>query len=209
MLADRFGMSCDAFPFGADTNTYHLRPAPAAAGVGSDRTGVVFYAKPHAARRAYDLGILALGQFSRTHPHVEIHLFGDRVRDLPFPATGHGQLTPAQLNELYNRCLAGLSLSMTNVSLIPWELLAAGAIPVVNDAVHNRRVLANPEVVWARATPQGLADALRAVVDGPAALARATAANTSVQGVSWETASRHVVEAVERACRGRTSTRRV
>ena len=72
----------------------------------------------------------------------------------------HGKLTTAALDRLYNQCAGGLSLSFTNVSLIPWELLASGAVPVVNDAAHNRLVLDNSQVVWARPTPQALADAL-------------------------------------------------
>lgn len=39
---------------------------------------------------------------------------------------------------------AGLTLSLTTVSLVPLEMLAAGFIPVVNDADHSRIVLANP-----------------------------------------------------------------
>ena len=77
-----------------------------------------------------------------------------------FPAQVHGSLSPHALNTLYNSCRVGLSLSMTNVSLIPWELLAAGVIPVVNDAPHNRVVLENDHVVWSEPTPLSLADAL-------------------------------------------------
>lgn len=192
-LGARYGMACDPFPFGADADVYGLENT-------GDRPGVVFYARPSAARRGYELGVLALELLARRRPEVEIHLFGDRVRGLPFPATVHGKLSTAELNRLYNRCSAGLSLSFTNVSLIPWELLASGAVPVVNDAHHNRRVLDNPEVVWARPTPQALADALTEVVDDPDAAGRARAASASVAGVTWDTAGRIVVAAIEREC---------
>jgi glycosyltransferase involved in cell wall biosynthesis len=192
-LAARHGMACDPFPFGADADVYRWENE-------GERPGVVFYARPSAARRGYELGVLALELLARRRPEVEIHLFGDQVRGLPFPATGHGKLSTTELNLLYNRCSAGLSLSFTNVSLIPWELLAAGAVPVVNDAHHNRRVLDNAEVVWARSTPQALADALTAVVDDPDPAGRARAASASVAGVTWETAGRVVVAAIEREC---------
>ena len=87
--------------------------------------------------------------------------------DLPFKFVNHGLVTPAKLNEIYNRCFAGLSLSLTNVSLVPHEMLAAGCIPVVNDADHNRMVLDNPHVRYAAPTPHSLAAALEAVVNMP------------------------------------------
>lgn len=197
-LAARHGMAADAFPFGADTGVYHLDEPLGLAGRG--RTGVAFYARPSVARRGYQLGIQALELFARRHPEVEIHLFGDRVRRPPFPATSHGKLSTVDLNRLYNRCHAGLTLSFTNVSLLPWELLAAGAVPVVNDAPHNRRVLSNPSVRWARPTPRALADALHEVVTDPEPGRRAAAASATVQDVSWNAAGRAVVKAIERRC---------
>jgi O-antigen biosynthesis protein len=197
-LATRHGMAADPFPFGADTDVYRLDNA-------GSRPGVVFYARPSAPRRGYELGILALEVFARRHPETEIHLFGDRVqvRRLPFRATVHGKLGTGALNTLYNTCRAGLSLSFTNVSLIPWELLAAGAVPVVNDAPHNRRVLDNSHVVWAAPTPQALADALDAVFAEPDVAGRARAASASVGRMTWEAAGKVVVEAIERICRAR------
>ncbi len=115
--------------------------------------------------------MLALDLFAERHPEVDIHLYG-RVRGpAAVPATDHGLLTPEQLNALYNRCVAGLVLSATNVSLVPHEMLAAGCIPVVNDAEHNRIVLDNEHVAYAPPTPFELADG--AVGAGRAAPRRA------------------------------------
>jgi glycosyltransferase involved in cell wall biosynthesis len=145
--------------------------------------------------------------FAERHPEVDVHLYGLRSRRLPFAATDHGLLTPAQLNELYNRCVAGMVVSATNVSLVPHEMLAAGCIPVVNDAEHNRVVLDNDHVAYAPATPFELADALCALVERPRAVrqAAAEAAAASVQGISWEDAGaaveRVVRRVVERASR--------
>src|SRR3954447_20504744 len=115
---------------------------------------------------------------------------------LPFRAIDHGLRTPEQLNGLYNRCVAGLVLSATNVSLVPHEMLAAGCIPVVNEAEHNRVVLANDEVAYARPTPADLAEALSGLVWAPAPErdARAEAAAASVADVSWDRAGRQVEE---------------
>ncbi len=190
-LADRFGMHCAHFEFGADTDVYGVRNE-------ADRNGVVFYTKPGVARRGHELGVLALQRFAAQHPEAEIHLFGDPPGPLPFKATDHGRITPAALDELYNRCRAGLSLSFSNVSLIPWELLASGVVPVVNDARHNRIVLRNEHVAWAPPTPAGLAHALDLAWRGyrpstPHLLSASVAAQT------WHDPARAVTDFIERS----------
>lgn len=182
MLQEQYGMECDWFDFGCDTETYKLLGSPA-------RRGVVFYAKPDVPRRAFWLGALALEEFAASHPEQDIHLFGSPTPRLGFRHTHHGTLPPTRLNALYNTCLAGLSLSLTNVSLVPWELLAAGCTPVVNDAEHNRRVLDNQDVVWSGLSPSALAASLDAAVEGrhaPEDIARRSA---SVQGAGWDVAA--------------------
>jgi hypothetical protein len=194
-LADRFGMHSSHFEFGADLDVYSVASGggpPAAA-----RDGVVFYTKPGVARRGHATGMLALERFARARPDVPIHLFGDPVPQVPFDAVNHGRLRPDQLNDLYNSCRVGLSLSFTNVSLIPWELLASGTVPVVNDARHNRVVLDNPEVVWADATPAALSAAMLSAFESydegatPGRLAR------SVAGASWSAPADAVTSFIE------------
>ena len=193
VLRRDYDMAADHFDFGCDLSRYSLEP-------GSERTGVCYYCRPSTPRRAGELAMVALDLFASRHPEVDIHLFGETGRRLPFAATDHGLLTPEQLNGLYNRCVAGLALSATNVSLVPHEMLAAGCIPVVNDAEHNRIVLDNPRVAYAPATPFDLADALSALVrrSPEARAAAARAAASSVQGNSWDAAGAQV----ERIVRG-------
>ena len=194
LLQRDYGMPADHFDFGSDA-TYALdtmaRP--------QDRTGVCFFSRPDTPRRGHELAVLALDSFAARHPEVGIHLYGVRARRLPFAATNHGLRTPAQLNDLYNRSIAGLVLSATNVSLVPHEMLAAGCIPVVNDAERNRMVLDNDHVAYAPATPFELAAKLCEVVERPLAErhAAAQAAAASVQATSWEDAGAAVVRIVE------------
>jgi glycosyltransferase involved in cell wall biosynthesis len=185
-------MASDYFDFGCDLNRYRLDPTV-------ERTGVCLYSRPSTPRRAFELAVSALDLFAERHPEIDIHLYGESVRSLPFAATDHGLLTPEELNGLYNRCIAGLALSATNVSLVPYEMLAGGCVPVVNDAEQNRIVLDNPEVRYAPATPFDLANALADLVERPAAArqAAAEAASASVQGASWGDAGT-VVERVIR-----------
>jgi O-antigen biosynthesis protein len=194
-LADRltreYGMPADHFEFGCDLDRYSLDPS-------AERTGVCYYARFSKPRRAYELGIVALELFAERHPDVDIHFFGDVAPGLPFRAVNHGSLPPAELDVLYNRCIAGLVLSATNVSLVPHEMLASGCLPVVNDAEHNRIVLDNDEVVYVPPTPFELADALCALVERPAA-ERAEAAQAAARSVvsrSWADAGLQVEQAV-------------
>ena len=108
-------------------------------------------------------------------------------------------LRPGELNGIYNRCFAGLSLSMTNVSLVPHEMLSAGCIPVVNDAEHNRVVLNNSFVRYALSTPHALADALSDVVSTDNFAALAASASSSVSSASWEEAAQNVATALRRS----------
>jgi hypothetical protein len=191
-LRAEYGMSADAFDFGCDS-AYHFVQGE---GV---RDGIVFYAKRESPRRALELGVMALQLFAERHPDLTIHFYGSRIGKLPFPFMNHGMLRPIELNKIYNRCMAGLSLSMTNVSLVPHEMLSAGCIPVINDAEHNRIVLNNPFVRYAPPTPHALADALDDVVTTKDFPALAASASASVASASWAEAGRTVERCVRRA----------
>jgi len=180
LLRERYGMSADYFDFGCDLDRYTLDPSV-------EHTGVCFYARPSTPRRAFELGIATLKLLAERHPEVDIHTYGEAIPRLPLAATNHGVLAPDDLNHLYNRCVAGLALSASNVSLVPHEMLASGCIPVVNDADHNRIVLDNPQVVYAPATPFDLANALSTLVtrSAPERAMAAEAAAASVRASSW------------------------
>lgn len=190
-LQREYGMSADHFDFGCDLENYGLDATLDGA---RDRTGVCYYCRPSTPRRAFELAVIALDLFAARHPEVDIHLYGGPAPKLPFRAIGHGVLTPQQLGALYNRCISGLSLSATNVSLVPYELLAAGCIPVVNDAEHNRIVLDNRHVAYAPGTPFDLANKLCELVEQTPAerVQRAQRAAASVASTTWDEAGRQV-----------------
>jgi glycosyltransferase involved in cell wall biosynthesis len=187
-----FQMSAGHFDFGCDTKVYRVDP-------GAKRDGLVFYARPGAARRGYELGLMAIEAFARLCPNLKIHFYGAKVGKLPFSFFDHGPVTPSQLNAIYNQSFAGLSLSLTNVSLVPHEMLAAGCIPVVNEAEHNRMVLDNEYVRYAAPSPQALALELVAIVNMQDFGAYAAAAAASVQATHWDDAGRQVEAIVRKA----------
>jgi glycosyltransferase involved in cell wall biosynthesis len=180
-LRTEFGMNVDAFDYGCDTDQYRRLE-------GSHRSGIVFYARRRTARRGCELGLMALELFATRCPDIEIHIYGDRLGKLPFAFINHGHISPGELNAVYNRCYAGLSLSFTNVSLVANEMLAAGCIPVVNDSKDVRVDLKSPIVSYATPYPEALASALEAVVRTPDFDSLSRAAAASVRLASWDDA---------------------
>jgi hypothetical protein len=191
-LSAEFGMPADSFDFGCDTAAYSMLQ-------GVRRNGVVFYARPEAARRGFELGLMTMELFATQHPEVELHIYGERMGRLSFRCHDHGRVSPQQLNRIYNECFAGLSLSLTNASLVPHEMLAAGCIPVVNDAEHNRMVLDNPFIRYAEAYPQALANELSSLVRRPDFASLSEAAAASVRSTSWDDAGATVDAIFRRA----------
>jgi hypothetical protein len=183
-LYTEFGMKTDCFDFGCDLSSYQrLRSGP--------RSGVAFYAQPWKARRGFELGLMAIELLASRHPSIEIHVFGEsigKLRTLSKTVFDHGRVKPAELNEIYNQCYAGLCLSLTNVSLVPHEMLACGCIPVVNDAYHNRLVLNNEYVRYAPLNPHALAAELEAVVAMRDFELVSLSAAMSVRSASWDDA---------------------
>ena len=189
-LSDELGVASTCVPFSCDTGVYSLHHQ-------GPRSGVVFYTKPKVARRGYQLGALALREFHERHPEQEIHLYGEPAPDIGVPVTRHARLTPAELNDLYNRCLGGLAMSFTNISLIAEEMLAAGCVPVVNDSRDARADLPNPAVAWSSPTPGALADALSNLVTDPDQVVRAKTAAESVRRDNWSVPGEMVVRIIE------------
>jgi glycosyltransferase involved in cell wall biosynthesis len=196
-LTSQYGMQSDHFDFSVDHSRYFRANV-------ERRHEVFFYARPATARRGFEIGVAALREFHRRRPGTVINFAGEfvRERDLGFPVRNHSALALEKLNALYNQCAAGLVLSATNMSLLPLELLAAGVIPIVNDAPNNRLVSSNPSIVYAPARPAALADALIAAVDEPDQQQRSSLASRSVLGHSWEDSGKQFLDAYQRVIRG-------
>lgn len=111
--------------FGADKNLY--RPLD---GCAKERAICAIY-QPEKPRRASQLLVDALTIFKKFHPDVVVYLYGSNA---PSPSPEFiqlGLLSREKCNELYNACLCGVSMSTTNPSRIPFEMMASG-LPVVD-----------------------------------------------------------------------------
>lgn len=207
LLRSTHQLEVDRLPFGCDDAVYRRTNI-------GHRNGVVFYARPDSARRGFLIGMAALEQFSKLHPEQEIHLFGDgRVRPT-FDATVHGTLPPAELAKLYNNSLAGISLSFTNISLVPYEMLACGTVPIANESRDARAELVHPEVRWCQPAPGAIARELSTVVESRDQLGQSDRASRGLQNYRWQAVQEEFVQVVENElfvecrCRGHLGSTR-
>ncbi len=124
--------------------------------------GVCFLYQPEKPRRTPQLGMEALRLVKRACPDVEIHVYGSEAElDLDIEVVDHGLIRDlSELNELYNRCRVGLCLSMTNPSRIPFELMAAGAVPVEVYRYNTLFDYDDGTAVLAYQSPDSLAEAM-------------------------------------------------
>lgn len=188
ILESRFGAAITVAEHGCDTGMYRLTNS-------GPRSGVVFYAKPRVARRGFELGMLALREFHRRRPDQEIHIYGDARASMPFPVINHGTVSPASLSSLYNNCRVGLSMSFTNISLVPAEMLACGTVPVISGAGYRRADLDNPFLLFSEPSPSAIADNLCAVMASAEPSPKEVAA--SISASSWKSAQSVCVETIE------------
>lgn len=187
-------------PFGCDTRTYRLLHRPEEA---PTRTGIVYYAKRATDRRGYLLAKLALETFHRSHPEQEIHIYGDVVRNWNIPVTNHGTLTPGDLNELYNRTIASVALSFTNITLVAEEMMAAGNVPVINDHPFSRAVLDGSGPIWTMATPDAIATGLCEAISTENITERALQLST-IPRMDWNVTGALVASCIEQYCNMRS-----
>lgn len=183
-------------PFGCDTTEYKILPCSASS---ARRSGVVYYAKRNVDRRGHLLAKRGLEDFHRLHPEQEIHVFGDKVSDWSFPITNYGSLSPSELNALYNRTIASVALSFTNITLVAEELMAAGNVPIMNDHPFSRAVLSAPHAIWVPATPAAIARGLSTAVTSRDIEGRAQLLAESVRS-DWRVPSVLVSQEIERVC---------
>jgi GT2 family glycosyltransferase/glycosyltransferase involved in cell wall biosynthesis len=186
LVHDRYGATGTFFELGVDHSIYQPRPVPR-------RTDtVIFYARDATERRAVPLGVLALTELHRRRPDVRFVLFGDpKPGETPFPYEHLGVAAPVELSWAYSEARVGLSLSLTNYSLIPQEMLACG-LPCVELAGRSIESVFGEDgpIELAADDPMAIADALeRLLDDGPLWERRAHEGLAFAQQRTWDNAA--------------------
>lgn len=189
-----YGSRAESFDLAFDPVIYSPGRGP------YSKTRVVFYARHQSPRRGTELGLLALALLKRRRPDVEIVLFGADALpyDVPFDFTPAGILGERELAELYRGAAVGLSVSLTNYSLVPQEMLACG-LPVVEMALPSLREaypVVGEGIRLAAPTPAGIAGALSEVLALPEEEMRRARREASrlVSHLSWADAERTLLD---------------
>ncbi|KGR73087.1 rhamnosyltransferase WsaF family glycosyltransferase [Streptococcus phocae subsp. salmonis] len=178
-----YQMDADYFDFGADAEIYKPKVRL------QKKKKIAFYARAHTERRGFELGVIALKIFKDKHPEYDIEFFGQDMSNynIPFDFIDRGILNKEELATIYHESVACLVLSLTNVSLLPLELLVAGCIPVMNTGNNNTMVLgANDHIAYADAYPLALAKELCKAVERTDIDAYANEISQAHDSISWE-----------------------
>ncbi|MGC1176993.1 MAG: hypothetical protein WA843_02885 [Candidatus Saccharimonadales bacterium] len=196
-LKKEYDMKCHHYEFGSEPKLYNFTNE-------KKRKEVFFYARPITARRGFELGLMTLQKFHQMNPDYIINLAGWDVSEyeVPFPYVNHKALKLEELSNLYNRCAVGLVISLTNMSLLPLELLATGVIPVVNDGQNNRTVSDNDYIKYAAPSPDALAKAMDEIVNAKDAPEYAKNAAASVKQNGWGNSVEKFLKVLEEELHG-------
>src|SRR5205807_368428 len=192
LLAERYGAHGTDFELGVDHDLYSPGDVP------RRRDTVICYARGGTPRRGVPLAMLALAELHRRRPEVRIVLFGgDRRHLTSFPHEDLGIVEQRRLSWAYSEATVGLTLSLTNFSLIPKEMLACG-LPCVEVAGVSAESIFGTDGPLELAAPEplSLADAMERLLDDPALWERRSRAGVEyVASHTWERATRAEVGA--------------
>ncbi|MEQ8267714.1 MAG: glycosyltransferase family 4 protein [Parvibaculum sp.] len=196
-LRDEYGMEATPIGFSYDKHLY--RPIRRR---GRDVQHVLFYARPVTPRRGFELGLMTLTEVSRRLPHVKFILAGWDVSNyaISFDHLNAGIVPLSELPDLYGQCDAALVISLTNLSLLPLELMACGCAVVSNSGPNVEWLLNRDNAALADATVHGLAGALQRVLEDNAYKEKIVEAGFRTVGqTDWLAEARHIAEILEKA----------
>ena len=178
-----------SFGFSYDQSMY--RPIPKRDAV----KRVFFYVRPPTARRGFELGMLALDLVGRMRSDVEFIFAGWDVEEYAFAHVhlNAGVLRTEELPDLYAQCDVALVLSFSNMSLLPYEVMACGCALVTNDDPCATWGLDSSIATFASPEPASMAKAIVELLDDSARRkSQVERALAFVQATSWEREIDHV-----------------
>jgi glycosyltransferase involved in cell wall biosynthesis len=195
VLRERYGLEVAQFDMGTDLETYGpTRPERRESGL------IAVYGRGETSRRGVELAIAGLATLFERRLDHRVVLFGSHFPPkVPFPCDNVGVVSPERLSALYRRASIGVVFSLTNLSLVDQEMMAAG-LPVIELDVENVSASLGRSgqlALLAKPTPEGVADAIEQLLDDPdEAAAMATRARAFVEGHTWKHAAEQVEDAL-------------
>lgn len=166
-LSKEYNMRCENFSFSYDKELYTNIKRE------KDNKKVFFYARPPTSRRAFELGLLALKKLCDLNPDIEVVFAGWDISDydIPFKHSSLGILELKELPKVYAQCDVALILSLTNLSLLPLELLASGCPVVCNEGSNNSWIDKDKKLfIYAKIDVDSIVEKLNGVLHGEISL---------------------------------------
>lgn len=163
LAGSRYGMQARPFGFGVDRDIYH----PYAGKRDASQKKVFCYARPVTQRRGFELGLLALKVLNDRLPGVHVVFAGWKLSDyeIPFKHTDLGTVSPTALAAAIAGSDVALVISLSNLSLLPLEVMACGCPVVSNNGPHVEWGLKHEvNALLAEAVPEALAGGLERVL---------------------------------------------
>lgn len=155
-LENEFGMKCTSFHFSYDKHLYHAIEKR------DDKKRLFFYARPVTPRRAFEAGLLALIELGKRIPDMEVIFAGWDVSNyhIPFAHRNAGSVALEELAELYAQCDICLVMSLTNLSLLPLEVMASNSVIATQGTENNSWMINETNSIIIDCEPIHIADRL-------------------------------------------------
>lgn len=136
-LSNEYSMKCQSFLFSQDNDLYRAIPKR------DNIKRILFYARPVTPRRMFEFGLIALNIFHKKMPDVHIVFAGWDIStyDIPFPYLNAGTVPLDKLSDLYSQCDIVLTLSGTNLSLLPLEVMSCKTAIMSNKGLNTEWLL--------------------------------------------------------------------
>jgi glycosyltransferase involved in cell wall biosynthesis len=184
-LASEYRMATHAVGFGVEHERYRQLPRRE-----PHIRRVFFYARPPTPRRAFELGLLVLRAVSERLPNTHFLLAGwdTAAYHIPFPHLACGTVALDELPDLYSQCDVALVLSLTNISLLPLELMACGCVVVSNRGPNVEWLISDEVAALTDSDPVAMTDAIcRLLEDDELRLAMSDRAQKYAMNMDWGT----------------------
>lgn len=185
-----------SFGFAYDKDAYYKRERTEKA------KQITFYARPETERRGFDIANVALEKIAQKYPDAKISLAGSNILShfsIPYEYVDKGVLSREECGELYANSDVVLVMSLTNLSLLPFEVAASGGTVVMNRGENNEWVdPGNEYFFYCDAEAQSIFETIDYVLQNPDEVqAKHQAIDMVIDDITWEQENAKVVRALD------------
>ncbi len=185
-MEEQYGIPAVSFGFGYDKNIYQDLPKKNS----SDVKTIFYYARPITERRGFELAVQVLYTLAQKRKDIRIITAGWdlSVYNLPFVYENHKKVSPSQLAQLYRESDVALVLSMTNLSLLPYEVAASGCPVLMNDGPNTEWIDPDKKIFFfSKATVSAFVRSIEYILDTPEEIEKRKAVvKEHLEMISWE-----------------------